>query len=100
MISDDQRNAALSAARGVRQEMSKLRSRVANGEITLADVFADQDAASALNFIYVVKILESLPNVGKVLARRVMGDVGVPEKFRVGGLSAPQRQQLIERLCH
>lgn len=46
----------------------------------------------------VVSMLESLPGVGKVKARRVMSDVGIADNRRVQGLGAQQRTALLEQL--
>lgn len=46
----------------------------------------------------VVSMLESLPGVGKVKARRVMSDVGIADNRRVQGLGAQQRVALLEQL--
>ena len=43
-------------------------------------------------------LLESLPGLGKVKARRVMEDVGIADSRRVQGLGAQQRQALLEKL--
>ncbi|MFM7253385.1 MAG: integration host factor, actinobacterial type, partial [Ilumatobacteraceae bacterium] len=46
----------------------------------------------------VVALLESLPGVGKVKARRIMDDIGIPDNRRVQGLGAHQKQALVELL--
>lgn len=46
----------------------------------------------------VVSMLESLPGVGKVKARRVMDDVGIADNRRVQGLGAQQRASLLNQL--
>ena len=43
-------------------------------------------------------MLESLPGVGKVKARRVMSDVGIADNRRVQGLGAQQRASLLDQL--
>lgn len=46
----------------------------------------------------VVSMLESLPGVGKVKARKVMDDIGIADNRRVQGLGAQQRAALREQL--
>lgn len=46
----------------------------------------------------VVSMLESLPGVGKVKARRVMDEVGIADNRRVQGLGAQQRASLLNQL--
>jgi len=43
-------------------------------------------------------MLESLPGVGKVKARRLMEEVGIADTRRVRGLGAQQRVALLEAL--
>ena len=45
-----------------------------------------------------LSLLESLPGVGKVKARRIMEDIGISETRRVRGLGPQQRQALLEQL--
>lgn len=46
----------------------------------------------------VVSMLESLPGVGKVKARRVMSEIGIADNRRVQGLGAQQRSALLDQL--
>lgn len=98
-ISAAQRSAALSKARRVRDEMSQVRLSISTGNLRLADALSDYEATSAVNNLYVVKLLESLPGVGKVHARRVMSEIGIPPKRRVLGLDVQQREALIKELA-
>jgi len=44
----------------------------------------------------VLAVLESLPGVGKVKARRTMEEIGISETRRVRGLGTQQRQALLD----
>ncbi len=44
----------------------------------------------------VLAVLESLPGVGKVKARRTMEQIGISESRRVRGLGTRQRSQLLD----
>ena len=46
----------------------------------------------------VVSMLESLPGVGKIKARRIMEEIGIADNRRVQGLGAQQRQCLLNEL--
>ena len=46
----------------------------------------------------VLAVLESLPGLGKVKARRVLDELGVSETRRVQGLGDQQRKKLLEIL--
>ena len=43
-------------------------------------------------------MLESLPGVGKVKARRLMEEIGIADNRRVQGLGAQQRKALLDEL--
>ena len=46
----------------------------------------------------VVSLLESLPGVGKVKARKVMDEVGIAANRRIQGLGSVQRSALLNAL--
>lgn len=98
VISSDKRRATIERARTIRSEMSNVQIDVANGSLTLADALNTKDTEAAVNRLYVVKLLESLPEVGKVRARRVMSEIGIAEKCRVLDLKPSQRALLIAKL--
>ncbi|MFM7043966.1 MAG: integration host factor, actinobacterial type [Ilumatobacteraceae bacterium] len=92
----EQLAANLEKAAAARAARSELKQRVKTGDVTLAAVLdAVDDVAQKLK---VVALLESLPGVGKVKARRIMDDIGIPDNRRVQGLGAHQKQALVELL--
>ena len=66
------------------------------GTMTLADALDSDDQNVAK--LKVVSMIESLPGVGKVKARRVMEEIGIADNRRVQGLGAQQRAALLEQL--
>ncbi len=66
------------------------------GSMSLSEALDSDDRNVAK--LKVVSMLESLPGVGKVKARRVMEDVGIADNRRVQGLGAQQRATLLEQL--
>ncbi|CAN0499964.1 unnamed protein product, partial [Phaeothamnion confervicola] len=46
----------------------------------------------------VVSLLESLPGVGKVKARKIIEEIGIADNRRVQGLGQQQKQALLELL--
>lgn len=98
-ITAAQRKIALSKARRLHDEMAQVRVSISTENLGLAEALSDFVATSAVNSLYVVKLLESLPGVGKVRARRVMSEIGIPPKRRVLGLDARQREALIKELA-
>ena len=66
------------------------------GSMTLRDALDSTD--SNVGKLKVVSMLESLPGVGKVKARRVMSEIGIADNRRVQGLGAQQRASLLDQL--
>ncbi len=69
------------------------------GNLSLPDLFAKADADEIVGNLKVLSMLESLPGVGKVKARRVMERVGISESRRVRGLGKQQRRALLEEFA-
>jgi ribosomal protein S13 len=68
------------------------------GSVTLSDALAKADSSDVIGKLKVLALLESLPGVGKVKARRIMEDIGISESRRVRGLGPQQRQALLSQL--
>ncbi len=66
------------------------------GSMSLADALASTDVN--VGKLKVVSLLESLPGVGKVKARRIMEDIEIADNRRVQGLGAQQKSKLLELL--
>ena len=94
-ISDDVRRAALVKAAEVRRERAELRIQLKAGDISLSGLL-DRAGDDVVGKMKVLAVLESLPGVGKVKARRAMERIGISETRRVRGLGARQRGQLLE----
>lgn len=68
------------------------------GALTLADVLDKAAGDEIAGGTKVLAILESLPRVGKVTARRLMEELGISETRRLRGLGVKQREALLARL--
>lgn len=66
------------------------------GSITLAELLDQGEFDEVVGKMKVVAVLESLPGLGKVKARRLMADIGISEARRIQGLGANQRQALLK----
>jgi transposase len=95
-LTPEQRTAALAKAAEARTARAEVKARLKSGSLGLADALSSTDGAIAK--LKVVSLLESLPGVGKVKARKIMDDVGIAENRRVQGLGAQQKQSLLEQL--
>ena len=65
------------------------------GSVSLGDLFDKADSDDIVGKLKVLALLESLPGIGKVKARRVMEDIGISESRRVRGLGEQQRKALL-----
>jgi hypothetical protein len=95
-LTAEQRQAALEKAAQNRRIRAELKDRLKMGNISLADLFQEADEDEVVGNLKVVAMLESLPGVGKVKARRVMEQIGISESRRVRGLGRQQRRALLE----
>jgi len=66
------------------------------GSITLRELFPQAEGNDIVGKMKVVAVLESLPGVGKVKARRTMEEIGISETRRVRGLGDQQRAALLK----
>ena len=95
-LSTETRMAALEKAAEVRRARAELKDRLKMGSVSLQEVL---DAASNDEMIGKTKmltVLESLPGLGKVKARRLLDEIGIADTRRVRGLGDNQRRRLLE----
>ena len=97
-LSPDQRQAALEKAAAARRLRAELKEKLKMGSLTLRELLDQADRDEVVAKMKVVAVLESLPGLGKVKARRLMSDVGISEARRIQGLGDNQRKKLFERL--
>ena len=98
-LTPEQRAAALEKAAAARKARAELKVRLKSSGTSLDEVLADGTQDEVVGKMKVVTVLESLPGVGKVKARRLMEEVGISETRRVQGLGDKQRKALFEKLA-
>lgn len=94
-LSPDQRHAALEKAAAARRQRAELKERLKMGSISFRELLAEAERDDVVGKTKVLTVLESLPGVGKVKARRIMEEVGISETRRMRGLGAQQREALL-----
>jgi len=94
-LSPEQRAAALEKAGVARRARAELKERLKMGSISLAEVLAQSESDDLVGKTKVLAVLESLPGVGKVKARRTMDEIGIADTRRVRGLGTQQREALL-----
>jgi signal recognition particle GTPase len=97
-LSPEQRQAALEKAAAARRQRAELKEKLKMGSLSLRELLAQSDNDEIVGKMKVLAVLESLPGLGKVKARRMMDEIGISETRRVQGLGEQQRRKLFERL--
>jgi hypothetical protein len=99
-LSPEQRQQALEKAAAARRVRAEVKEKLKIGSLSLGELFAQADrgdeTADMLSKLKVVAVVESLPGVGKVNARRLMKALKVAESRRIGGLGRKQREGLLD----
>lgn len=96
-LTPEQRQAALEKAAAARRQRAEVKEKLKMGSLTLRELFEQGDRDETLAKLKVVSVLESLPGVGKVRARRLMQELDISESRRLRGLGRNQREALLGR---
>jgi hypothetical protein len=95
-LTPEQRADALAKAAVARAARAEVKNQLKNGDLSLEAALQATD--STIGKLKVVSLLESLPGVGKVKARKLMDEIGIADNRRVQGLGAQQKAALLEHL--
>jgi hypothetical protein len=96
-LTDEQRRAALVKAAEARRVRAEIKNLLKMGSISLSELLWRADAEVIVSKMKVLSVLESLPKLGKVKARRTMDEVGISDSRRLRGLGSQQRAELLAR---
>lgn len=66
------------------------------GSLSLSEILVMSDGDGIVGKTKVLAVLEALPGVGKVKARRTMEEIGIAETRRLRGLGKEQRAKLLD----
>ncbi|HWC11386.1 MAG TPA: integration host factor, actinobacterial type, partial [Acidimicrobiales bacterium] len=81
-------------AAAARRQRAELKEKLKMGSLNLDELLAQAERDEVVGKMKVVAVLESLPGVGKVRARRLMEELKISDSRRVRGLGAQQRDAL------
>jgi len=95
-LTDEQRKAALEKAALARRVRAEAKVRLKMGTVTLVELLEQAESDELLAKMKVLAVIEALPGVGKVKARRTMEEIGIADSRRLAGLGSVQRQKLVE----
>jgi hypothetical protein len=97
-LSPEQRAAALEKAAAARRARAELKEKLKMGSTSIEELFRQAETDEIVGKMKVLAVLESLPGLGKVKARRIMEECEISETRRVQGLGKNQRDKLLDRL--
>lgn len=93
-LTEEQRKQALAKAAEARRKRADLKGRLKAEKTSLREVLAKQ-GDDVVGKMKVAAVLESLPGVGKVRARKIMERLDISASRRVRGLGAKQKEALL-----
>jgi hypothetical protein len=96
-LSPEQRQAALEKAAYARRMRAELKEKLKMGSTSLPELLTMADEDETVGKMKVLAVLESLPGLGKVKARRLMEEIGISETRRLRGLGHNQREELLAK---
>lgn len=97
ILTPEQRAAALAKAAEARTARAEIKVKLKQGSLTVADALASSDPN--VGKLKVIAMLESLPGLGKVKARKIMEEVGIADNRKIQGLGTQQKKALLEYLA-
>jgi hypothetical protein len=80
---------------GQGRERAEVKEKLKLGSINLPELLTMAEGNETVGKMKVLSVLESLPGLGKVKARRLMETVGISESRRLQGLGSNQRESLL-----
>jgi hypothetical protein len=93
-LTPEQRQQALEKAAEARRKRAELKAQLKSGNQSLDQVLKNPED-DTVGKMKVSSVLESLPGVGRVRAKKIMERLDISESRRVRGLGAKQREALL-----
>lgn len=94
-LNDEARREALHKAAEARKLRAEMKQRLKAGEIDLRQVLDRAADDEVIARTRVSEVLEALPKVGRVRARRLMERLDISSSRRLRGLGVNQRERLL-----
>ncbi len=98
-LTDEQRKDALAKAAEARRRRAELKDKLKRSDVSLREVLTTQ-GDDVVGKMKVSSVLESLPGVGKVRARKIMERLEISSTRRVRGLGARQKEALLSEFSN
>ena len=97
-LTEEQRRKALEKAAIARRKRAELKEQLKSGRVTFRELL-DRTGDEIVGKMKVSTVLESLPGVGRVRARKLMERLDISESRRMRGLGEKQRKNLLEEFA-
>jgi hypothetical protein len=97
-LTDEQRRQALEKAAAARRARAQLKEQLKGGQLSLRDLM-ERTHDEIVGKMKVSNVLESLPGVGRVRARKLMEKLDISESRRMRGLGTKQKENLLEEFA-
>ena len=94
-LTPEQRRDALAKAAEARKKRAEIKGQLKAEKLGLRDVL-NRSSDDILGKMKVSAVLEALPGVGKVRARKIMERLDISASRRVRGLGSKQREALLD----
>jgi hypothetical protein len=96
VLTPEQREQALAKAAEARRARAELKERLKMGALSLSSLLSQAEGDDHVGKMKVLAVIEALPGVGKVKARRTMEEIGIADTRRVRGLGEQQKRALLD----
>jgi hypothetical protein len=93
-LTEEQRRQALEKAAEARRKRAEIKQQLKNGTLSLPQVL-ERPSDETIGKMKVASVLESLPGVGKVRARKIMERLDISSTRRIRGLGGKQKEALL-----
>lgn len=93
-LTEEQRKQALEKAAEARKKRAEIKQQLKTGKLTLTQILGTE-SDETIGKMKVSAVLEALPGVGKVRARKIMERLEISPSRRVRGLGGKQREALL-----
>ncbi|HKZ21068.1 MAG TPA: integration host factor, actinobacterial type [Acidimicrobiia bacterium] len=97
-ITPEQRAAALAKAGEARRIRAEIKELLKTGSLTLREVFDRAESEDYVAGLKVESLLEALPGMGKIGAKRLLESLEIAPNRRIRGLGERQRKALLATL--
>lgn len=97
-LTEEQRRQALAKAAIARRKRADLKEQLKSGRTSLSDLIA-RTHDEVVGKMKVSTVLESLPGVGRVRAKKIMERLDISESRRMRGLGAKQKENLLSEFA-